>query len=101
DSLDGSRAALDEVRSELRAFMDEQRIFCGFLDTEQRSYQELMRQEVNALSRLLDSTLRTDGSLRLVGLSGFAGRAASLALSRTPSPQAFRAVPPMPSPLGS
>merc|ERR1712187_396428 len=52
-------AESEEIRSELRAFMDEQRVFCGFLDTEQRSYQDMMRQEVTALSRLVDSILRT------------------------------------------
>jgi len=52
--------ATEDVRSELTAFMDEQRVFCGFLDTEQRSYHELMRQEVSALSRLVDSSLRRD-----------------------------------------
>lgn len=50
--------AVDEVREELKAFMDEQRLFCGFLDTEQTSYQELVRQQIDALSRLVDSSLR-------------------------------------------
>merc|ERR1711933_712101 len=58
----GSRHGLEEVKDELRAFMDEQRVFCGFLDTEQKSYHELMRQEVGALSRLVDSTLPCDCS---------------------------------------
>jgi len=55
-----SRHGLEEVRDELHAFMDEQRVFCGFLDTEQKSYHELMRQEVGALSRLVDSALPCD-----------------------------------------
>lgn len=50
----------DETRSELLAFMDEQRVFCGFLDTEQKSYYELLRCEVDALSRLVDSTFDKD-----------------------------------------
>jgi len=60
ESRAASEKALMEVRSELSAFIDEQRVFCGFIDTEQRSYQELIRQEVNALSRLVDATLRMD-----------------------------------------
>eukprot|EP00931_Biecheleriopsis_adriatica_P054548 TRINITY_DN32114_c0_g1_i2.p1 TRINITY_DN32114_c0_g1~~TRINITY_DN32114_c0_g1_i2.p1 ORF type:complete len:907 (+),score=232.70 TRINITY_DN32114_c0_g1_i2:307-2721(+) len=59
-SLGDSRQAVNEVRSELHEFIDEQRVFCGFLDTEQRSYQDLIRQEVSALSRLVDSSLRSD-----------------------------------------
>lgn len=58
-----------EVRSELSAFIDEQRVFCGFIDTEQRSYQELIRQEVNALSRLVDATLRLDPPMSNIGAS--------------------------------
>merc|ERR1719491_1170618 len=57
-----SRQAVGEVEEELRAFMGEQRVFCGFLDAEQKSYHELMRQEVSALSRLVDSTLRHDAA---------------------------------------
>jgi len=33
-----SRQAVNEVEEELRAFMGEQRVFCGFLDAEQKSY---------------------------------------------------------------
>lgn len=50
----------NETRSELVAFMDEQRVYCGFLDTEQKSYYELLRREVGTLSRLVDSTLSAD-----------------------------------------
>jgi hypothetical protein len=53
-----SLSAVAEVKDELRAFIGEQRVFSGFLDAEQKSYQELMelmRQEVRALSRLLHS----------------------------------------------
>lgn len=57
-----SSRGVEEVWSELRAFIDEQRIFCGFLDTEQRSHQELVRAEVGALSRLVES-LRCDSHL--------------------------------------
>eukprot|EP00930_Biecheleria_cincta_P039132 TRINITY_DN26918_c0_g2_i1.p1 TRINITY_DN26918_c0_g2~~TRINITY_DN26918_c0_g2_i1.p1 ORF type:complete len:844 (-),score=189.36 TRINITY_DN26918_c0_g2_i1:35-2545(-) len=52
------KAATRNLRDELLAFIDEQRVFCGFLDTEQRSYQELIRQEVTTLSRLVDASLR-------------------------------------------
>ena len=34
--LEHSKPSLLQMRSELNAFVDEQRIFCGFLDTEQR-----------------------------------------------------------------
>jgi hypothetical protein len=57
-----SQQKVDEVQEELRAFMGEQRVFCGFLDAEQKSYHELVRQEVSALSRLVDSTLRPDSA---------------------------------------
>lgn len=50
----------EEVRAELFAFMDEQRVFCGFLDTEQKSYHDLIRQELQTLSQLVDSTLQTE-----------------------------------------
>eukprot|EP00435_Cladocopium_sp_Y103_P062475 s621_g24.t1 len=82
ESRVASEKALMEVRSELSAFIDEQRVFCGFIDTEQRSYQELIRQEahefpslpspwyrVNALSRLVDATLRIDPPMSNVGAS--------------------------------
>merc|ERR1712232_381749 len=55
-----SARVTDELREELRAFMDEQRVFCGFLDTEQRSYQELVRHEMTALSRLVSKSLLGD-----------------------------------------
>ena len=38
-------AASCEVRSELSAFIDEQRVFCGFIDTEQRPGLEFPRHE--------------------------------------------------------
>ncbi|CAE7302954.1 unnamed protein product [Symbiodinium microadriaticum] len=62
-SLGSSRTEWDEMRSELHAFVDEQRVFCGFLDTEQRSYHDLIRQEVTSLSRLVDASLRIDPGL--------------------------------------
>merc|ERR1719272_2151930 len=55
-----SQMAVGEVHEELLAFMGEQRVFCGFLDAEQKSNLDLMRPEVSALSRLVDSTLRSD-----------------------------------------
>merc|ERR1711862_1064278 len=56
-ALLNSERSLADVRSELLSFVNEQRVFCGFLDTEQRSYQDLMRQEIAALSRLVDANL--------------------------------------------
>eukprot|EP00928_Gymnodinium_smaydae_P032237 TRINITY_DN23400_c0_g1_i1.p1 TRINITY_DN23400_c0_g1~~TRINITY_DN23400_c0_g1_i1.p1 ORF type:complete len:707 (-),score=135.17 TRINITY_DN23400_c0_g1_i1:99-2219(-) len=53
--------ATSKLSDELRAFMDEQRLFCGFLDTEQKSYQDLMTHELSSLTRLVSSGLRTDG----------------------------------------
>ncbi|CAJ1359541.1 unnamed protein product [Effrenium voratum] len=70
-----TEAALREVRGDLQTFMEEQRVFCSFLDTEQRSYQELMRQEVNALCRLVDAAIRIGPDLQistsLEGLDSF------------------------------
>lgn len=51
-----------ELQEELSAFMDEQRIFCGFLDTEQRSYKEIVRQELATLSQLVGSGLLGNSS---------------------------------------
>ncbi|CAE7448788.1 unnamed protein product [Symbiodinium natans] len=62
-SLGTSRMEWNEMRTELHAFVDEQRVFCGFLDTEQRSYHDLIRQEVTSLSRLVDTSLRIDHGL--------------------------------------
>eukprot|EP00927_Polykrikos_kofoidii_P042311 TRINITY_DN36195_c0_g2_i1.p1 TRINITY_DN36195_c0_g2~~TRINITY_DN36195_c0_g2_i1.p1 ORF type:complete len:774 (-),score=168.51 TRINITY_DN36195_c0_g2_i1:463-2595(-) len=55
--VDGVKRRSEETQEELCAFADEQRVFCGFLDTEQRSYHELTRQELASLSRLVDRGL--------------------------------------------
>ncbi|CAK0815733.1 unnamed protein product, partial [Prorocentrum cordatum] len=43
EAVSGTGRALAEVREELRAFVEEQRVFCGFLDEEHRSHQDLGR----------------------------------------------------------
>merc|ERR1712060_444396 len=63
--VEDSARALDVVREELHSFADEQRVFCGYLDTEQQSYQELMRREVDTLSRLVESNLRSSTQLQM------------------------------------
>eukprot|EP00419_Tripos_fusus_P053102 CAMPEP_0172806852 /NCGR_PEP_ID=MMETSP1075-20121228/6624_1 /TAXON_ID=2916 /ORGANISM="Ceratium fusus, Strain PA161109" /LENGTH=420 /DNA_ID=CAMNT_0013645733 /DNA_START=41 /DNA_END=1300 /DNA_ORIENTATION=+ len=49
-----------KLKEELCTFMDEQRIFCGYLETEQRSCQEQTRQELSTLSKLVDASLSCD-----------------------------------------
>lgn len=62
EKMSESQQTLGGLREELRTFMDEQKLFCGYLDTEQRAYQGQVRQELGIMSRLLDTSLRGDAA---------------------------------------